>query len=198
MFAHRFACAAALATATIAIATSPARAQPTRPPPRVGLELGFGLQAGKIFCEDQHDSCNDFTEAGGLNLDAAYFVNPTLAITGDFWVMAHTENNFTFAHYINTVGVKWRPVPILTLQAGVGEAHATIDYNGAFSAQARSNNGFAIMGGAALDVLRGRRFALAIELRAGSGFYGDKNNDGQADIVGRNVGVGASLTWFNF
>jgi hypothetical protein len=94
--------------------------------------------------------------------------------------------------------VKWRPVPILTLQAGVGEAHASLDYSGAFSAQARSDNAFAIMGGAALDVLRGRRFALAVEVRAGTGFYGDKNNDGKADTVGRNVGVGASLTWFNF
>lgn len=194
MSSHRFACAAALLT-TVAI-TTPALAQPAPPPPRVGLELGVGVQAGKIFCEG--DGCSDFTEAGGLNLNASYFVNPRLAITGDFWVMAHAENNFTFAHYINTVGVKWRPVPILTLQAGVGEAHATLDYSGAFSAQARTDNAFAIMGGAALDVLRGRRFALAIELRGGTGFYGDKNNDGQADTVGRNVGVGASLTFFDF
>ena len=194
MSAHRFACAAALTT--LVIAAAPARAQPQPPPPRVGLELGFGLQAGKIFCEG--NGCDDFTEAGGGNLNASYFVNPTLAVTGDIWVMAHAENNFTFAHYINTVGVKWRPVPVLTLHAGIGEAHATLDYSGAFQAQARSDNGFAVMGGAALDVLRGRRFALAIELRGGAGFYGDSDNDGQADVVGRNVGVGASLTWFNF
>jgi len=46
--------------------------------------------------------------------------------------------------------------------------------------------------------LRGRRFALSIELRGGNGFYGDSNNDGKPDTVARNAGVGAQLTFFDF
>lgn len=168
-------------------------------PPRIGLELGGGLQAGKIFCESENNFCNDFTEAGGLNLHASYFFSPKLGITGDLWAMSHRGDNFTFTHYVNTVGVKWRPVPILTLQLGIGAAHATLDYDGIIVARATSENGFAVMGAAALDVVRSRRWALSVEGRFGNGFYGeDKNNDGQADIVGRNVGIGAGLTFFGF
>lgn len=166
---------------------------------RVGLELGGGLQVGKIYCESENGGCNDFTEAGGANLNIAYFLSPAFGLTADLWAMSHVEDNFTFTHYVNTIGVKWRPVPILTLQAGIGEAHATLDYDGFVATRAESDDAFAIMGGVAVDIVRGRRWALSLEARFGNGFYGgDKNNDGKADVVGRNVGVGAGFTVFGF
>jgi hypothetical protein len=176
--------------------TPPAPAE--GPPDRVGFELGAGLQVGRIICESQGDFCNDFTEAGGLNLNAAYFLSSTFGIALDLWVMAHTEDDFTFAHYVNTVGIKWRPLPILTLSAGIGSAHATLDYHGAFNASVTSDDGFAIMASAALDIVRSRRWALSIEGRFGNGFYGDEDDDGEADVVGRNVGVGVGVTVFGF
>lgn len=167
--------------------------------PRIGLELGVGLDGGKIFCHSEGTFCNGFTEAGGGNLGVSYFLTPRFGLTADFWAMAHTENNFTFTHYINTVGVKWRPIPILTLTGGVGAAHATLDYNGIVAARATSDNGFAILGAASVDVIRSWHWALAVEARFGSGFYGDdKDNDGMADVEGRNVGVGAAFTYFGF
>ena len=55
------------------------------------------------------------------------------------------------------------------------------------------------MAAVAVDVVRGRRWALSLEARFGNGFYGDDaDNDGEADIVGRNVGVGANFTVFGF
>lgn len=186
-----------LLASLVVISAGTASADPL--PPRVGLELGGGLQAGKIFCESEGSFCNGFTEAGGLNLSGAYFLTPKLGLELDLWAMAHTENNFTFTHFVNTVGVKWRPIPILTLTAGVGEAHATLDYNGAIVARATSGNGFAVMGAASLDVIRSWRWALSVEARFGNGFYGDdKDHDGKADIVGRNVGLGAAITVFGF
>jgi hypothetical protein len=186
----------ALSAMTVLAATV-ASAEPL--PPRVGLELGGGLQAGKIYCESENNFCNGFTEAGGLNLNVSYFFSPKLGITGDLWAMSHREDQFTFTHYVNTVGVKWRPAPILTLQAGIGAAHATLDYDGAIVARATSGDGFAIMGAVALDVVRARRWALSVEARFGNGFYGeDKNKDGDPDIVGRNVGIGAGFTFFGF
>jgi hypothetical protein len=171
---------------------------PAGPPPRVGLEIGAGLQAGRIVCESEGDFCNDFTEAGGVNLNAAYFLSPTVGITLDLWVMAHTEDDFTFAHYINTIGVKWRPVPILTLTAGIGSAHASLDYHGFVDARYTSEDAFAVMGAASLDVIRSRRWALSVEARFGTGFYGDEDENGEADIVGRNIGIGAGFTLFGF
>ncbi|MBZ0231284.1 MAG: hypothetical protein K8M05_02965 [Deltaproteobacteria bacterium] len=50
---------------------------------------------------------------------------------------------------------------------------------------------------AALEVLRGRSFAVDVQARVGVGFYEeDENDNGEADIVGRNVGFGAAITWF--
>jgi hypothetical protein len=182
----------------LAAASHLAQAQPIEPPPaRVGLELGVGLQAGKIFCTSEGSFCNGFTEAGGGNLNASYFLSPTLGLTVDLWAMAHTANGFTFTHFVNTAGLKWRPVPILTLQVGVGEAHASLDYaNNAIGVT--SGNGFAVMAGAAIDVIRSRRWALSVEARFGNGFYGDDNHDGKADVTGRNVGVGAAFTVVGF
>ena len=91
--------ASLVAFSVTALATA-ASADPL--PPRVGLELGAGLQAGKIFCESENNFCNDFTEAGGLNLQASYFFSPKLGITGDLWAMSHRDDNFTFTHYVNT------------------------------------------------------------------------------------------------
>lgn len=143
--------------------------------------------------------CDGFTEAAGGNLSVAYFMRPTLGIALDLWAMAHTDNGFTFAHYVNTVALKWRPMPILTLSAGIGEAHASLSYDGNASIGVRSDDAFAIMGAASLDLIRGRRWALFVEGRFGNGFYaGDEDNDGMADIVGRNVGVGAGLSIFGF
>ncbi len=185
--------------ASLAVLVASTAIAHAEPPKRLGLELGFGLQAGKIFCESEGNFCNDFTEAGGLNLNGAYFLTPTFGLTADLWAMSHRDGDFTFTHYVNTVGVKWRPVPILTLTAGIGAAHATLDYHGVIAARATSDDGFAIMGAAAVDVVRSRRWALSVEARFGNGFYGeDKNNDGHADVTGRNVGVGAGFTFFGF
>lgn len=176
----------------------PPPAPPPAPPQRVGFELGVGIQAGKIICESEGEFCNDFTEAGGANLSAAYFLSPTFGITLDLWAMAHSEDDFTFAHYINTVGIKWRPVPIFTLTGGIGTAHASLDYHGLFDATYTSEDGFAIMGAAALDLVRSRRWAFSLEARVGTGFYGDDDDNGEPDIVGRNVGVGVGFTLFGF
>lgn len=178
--------------------TAPAVYEKAPPPERVGLELGVGLQGGKIFCEGQMNQCDGFTEAGGGNLSVGYFFRPTLGVALDLWAMAHSEDGFTFAHYVNTVALKWRPAPILTLTAGIGAAHASLSYDGAANLGVRSDDAFAIMGAAALDVIRSRRWALSIEARFGNGFYGDANEDGMADVVGRNVGVGAGLAIFGF
>jgi hypothetical protein len=155
------------------------------------------LQGGKIFCEGQMGQCDGFTEAGGGNISVAYFLSPGFAIMGDAWVMAHSANGFTFSHYINTVGIKWRPFEVLTLTAGIGAAHASLSSdNGALAVS--SGNGGAVMGAASFELVRGHSWALSLEARFGNGFYGDNNNDGKADIVGRNVGFGVGLTFFNF
>jgi hypothetical protein len=188
-----------LSFASLALAAGTAHAQDASSPrPRAGLELGIGLQIGEISCESEGNFCDSFTEAGGLNLNAAYFFNPKLGLALDLWGMSHREDEFTFTHFVNTIGVKWRPLAILTLSAGVGSAHAQLDYDGVINASARSENAFAVMGAASLDLIRSRSWALSAEARFGTGFYGDDNDNNTADVVGRNAGIGATFTFFGF
>jgi hypothetical protein len=189
-----------LSLACLASAASLAHAQPgtdAGPPERIGFELSGGLQAGRIICESEGDFCNDFTEAGGLNINGSYFITPKLGFTLDLWAMAHTEDGFTLAHYVNTIGLKWRPLPILTLTGGIGAAHATLSYDGVIDLMSTSEDGFAVLVAAALDVVRSRNWAISVEARFGNGFYGE-GEDGGAEVVGRNVGVGAAFTFFGF
>jgi hypothetical protein len=178
---------------------APAAAQTPAPlPPRVGFEGGAGLYGGEINCENENgEFCDGVTEAGGFDLHANYFVNPKLGITLDIWPMFHTEDNWTFTHNIVTVGAKWRPVPILTLTAGVGSAQAKLSYRGIVNLDSQTEAVPSVMFAAALEVVRGRNFAIDVQARVGAGFYEeDENNNGEADIVGRNVGFGVAATWF--
>jgi hypothetical protein len=164
--------------------------------PRVGLELGGGLWAGKMYCDSQNGKCNGLAAAGGINLEAAWFFTPALGITLDIWPMAHTESDVTITHVISTVGVKWRPVPMLALQAGIGDAHASFSF--ANVTVGTTEDAAAAMVGISLDIVRARRWALSIAARAGTGFYGDANNDGKADITAHSTGIGAEFTAFGF
>lgn len=172
--------------------------QPPPPPgPRVGWELGVGLYGGEINCHNENgDFCEGVTEAGGIDLHVNYFFRPDLGAYFDVFPMVHSENNWTFTHNVVTAGVKWRPVPILTLTAGVGSAQARLRYE-TLGLQAETDVVGAALFAAGLEVVRGRTWAIDVQARAGIGFYSeDKNGNGDPDIVGRNLGVGAAITWF--
>jgi hypothetical protein len=162
-------------------------------PRRVGWEFDLGVQAGEINCSG--DLCNDFREAGGLAAGATYMFGPRLGINGQIWGMAHSNDGWTVSQVITTVGVEVRPVPILSLQAGVGHAHARQSWDFG-NVAVGSDDAPAFMIGASLDVLRARTWALDVQFKFGTGFYGDSDDDGEADIVARNVGVGLGITFF--
>jgi hypothetical protein len=166
-------------------------------PQRTGLELALGLQGGEIQCESQMGQCDGFSEAGGANLTASWFFGPKLGIALDLWAMSHRNDGFVFTHYVNTVALRWRPLPSLTLSGGLGSAHASLAHENVNLA-VTSDDAFAVMGAASLDLIRSRRWALAVEARFGIGFYGDENGDDMPDVVGRNVGVGAHFAVFGF
>lgn len=178
---------------------SPALAQPAapEPPPRTGVEFGFGLYGGEINCENENGTfCDGVTEAGGIDLHANYFFNPKLGIYFDVWPMVHSEDNWTFSHTVVTAGLKYRPAPIFTLTGGIGSAQARLKYD-VLNLEAQTDTVPALMLGAAIEVLRGKSFALDVQGRIGVGFYEeDENGNGEADVVGRNVGLGVGLTWF--
>lgn len=167
----------------VSLSTSSARAE------RLGLELSGGLQGGHMACESPSSRCNGLSAAFGGNLDAAWFLTPTLGVSADVWVLSHGDDDMTVAHYINTLDLKYRPVPELTLQAGIGAAHATFHRSNGDTRT--SKTGFGVMAGASYELLHGPKWALSVDARFGSGFY-------DMDVKASNVGVGLGLTFFNF
>src|SRR5215470_5216485 len=108
-----------------------------------GLELGGGLEGGHLGCESPTGKCNGLSAAFGGYLDASWFFTPQLGIAADAWVLTHHDSDVSVAHYINTVDAKWRPTPALTLQGGVGAAHATFTKEN--GNQRMSSTAFALM-----------------------------------------------------
>lgn len=183
----------------LAAAQTPAAPVAPGPPPRVGWEVGAGIYGGEINCENKNgDFCDGVTEAGGIDLHVNYFFNPRLGVFADVWPMVHTEDTWTFTHNIVSLGVKYRPAPILTVAAGLGSAQARVRYNiGPFEGRAETEVVGAFFASGAVEILRGRRFAVDLQARAGIGFYRENDSgSSDADIVGRNLGLGAAVTWF--
>src|SRR5688572_21925531 len=149
-------------------ATPPPAVHAARPAlePRVGLELDIGLQAGELNCSSDGEQCDGFVEAGGIDLGATYMFTPRLGINGQVWAMGHSRDGWTLTQVITTVGVEFRPVPILSLQAGVGHAHVGLSLDNGDLA-VTSDNAFAIMLGASFDVVRARRWVIDLQAKFG-------------------------------
>lgn len=164
-------------------------------PARVGLELDVGLDAGNLSCKSPNGECDEFMEAGGIDLGATYMITPRIGINAQGWAMGHTRDGWTISQIISTIGVELRPVPILSFQIGFGEAHAELSTNRIGGLVVSSDNAPAVMLAASLDLIRARHWALDVHARYGQGFYGDENDDGKADVTARNVGVGVGMTY---
>ena len=122
---HHIRVASLIGVAVLGAASTALAQSAPPPPPRVGIEGGFGLYGGEINCENENgEFCDGVTEAGGFDLHANYFLNPKLGIFVDVFPMVHQCDNFSLTHTIATVGAKWRPAPILTLAGGLGSAQA--------------------------------------------------------------------------
>jgi hypothetical protein len=175
-----------------------AQAATDAPPPHrnQGVFGGFGLHAGEIACEG--DVCEGVAEAGGLSGSIGWGFGPKLAIVGDLWVMAHSEDNVTLHQTIVTANARFWVLPILWVQAGLGGASAGWRYRGPFiDVEDRTENVPAFAVGAGLELLKGKSFSLDVQLRLGMGFYDeDDNSDGSADQTGRSSSLGVGLNWY--
>ena len=183
----------------ITAAPALAAAQSTPPPadPRLGFLGGFALHAGEIACEGE--ACEGVSEAGGISGHVGWGLSEQLAIVFDLWAMSHRDENLTLTHTIGTINARYWVLPILWLQAGVGGASASWRYDGPLdiSVGDHTDNVAAVGFGAGLEVLRGKRFALDVQLRLGIGFYDDDDDgDGESDQTGRSSSLGVGFTWF--
>jgi hypothetical protein len=158
---------------------------------RRGLLIGVGLQAGHIRFQCQNDpNCGDnVNESGGLNISLAYMMTDKLAFSVDGWAMVHRSEflteTVTVTHSMLTVGPQIWLVPRIWVRGGVGWARLSVDFG---DIQAQSESVLGIMGAVGWEVLTSSKFALDVQVRAGTGFY-----DG---VDAANAGLGLGFTWF--
>lgn len=180
------------------VAAAQSSAAPDTPQhPHVGVIGGFGLHAGEIACKG--DVCDGVTEAGGLSGHLGWGFGPKVALVGDLWVMAHTEDNLTLHQTMVTANVRFWVLPILWVQGGAGGASAGWKYDGPLGTRFEdtTENVPAIAVGAGLELLKGKSFALDVQLRLGLGFYDEDNDgDGEADQTGRSSSLAVGFTWY--
>ncbi len=159
---------------------------------RSGLVIGASVDGGDMGCQTKNgDDCgNGSHDAGGISVHAGGMVAPSLAVLGEVWGMAHTEDALTASQVLVTANLRGWVAPRLWLQGGLGVARSEISYkNGAFMATDESDTVPAFDAAIGVEVLRSRAFALDIEARTGTGFY-----EGNARVYNAALGVGVS--WF--
>lgn len=151
--------------------------------------LGLGVNLGEISC--QGDLCDGVTEAGGVELHVGSMVGARAAVGVDLWAMAHTEDDFTLTHVIATVGMRYWLLPRLWIRGGVGLAQGRWRFDArVIELEDETEHVPAIMGAIGLELVVGRRFAMDLQLRGGTGFYDEDRTRA------RNVGAGLGFTWY--
>lgn len=159
---------------------------------RSGLVLGASLDGGNMGCQTKNgDDCgNGMHEAGGFSVHAGLMVGPRLAILGEAWGMAHTEDSLTATQALATANVRAWLAPRLWLQGGVGVARSKISYDSSlFMASSTSSTVPAVAAAIGLELVHSPAFGLDVELRGGSGLYRD-------DVRIYNAALGVGVSFF--
>ncbi|GAB4513933.1 MAG: hypothetical protein Tsb0020_32320 [Haliangiales bacterium] len=156
---------------------------------RTGLTIGIGAGLGHLECAGEY--CDGVTEALDLNAHLGALLAPQLAVTGDVWLMAHSQDRLSVSQTMVTGGIQAWVVPRLWLRAGVGVARAAYSYDATVVDIMDTTEWVpAAMAGAGVEVITGNSFVLDVQLRAGSGFF----NDGDTEI--RNLSLGLGANWY--
>ena len=156
---------------------------------RSGFTLGLGAGLGHLECTGTF--CDGVTGASGLDLQAGLMITPRLAMYGDLWAMVHMQDRLTVSQSMATFGLRIWFVERLWLQAGLGVARASYNYD-ADVVEFMDSTNFVPASAAAVgvEILTGRRFALNVQLRAGTGYF----RDGDTEVDSVSLGLGAN--WF--
>jgi hypothetical protein len=159
---------------------------------RSGLVLGASIDGGNLGCQTKNgDDCGNGTHAaGGLSVHAGLMIGPRLAILGEAWAMAHTEDSLTATQAMATGNLRAWLAPRLWLQGGFGVARSKISYDSSlFMASSTSATVPAVSAAIGLELVHSPAFGLDVELRGGSGLYRD-------DVRIYNAALGVGVTFF--
>lgn len=156
---------------------------PPPPPPRGmyrdGLVVGFGLGGGKISADNCGIVCGG---AFMLDLRLGGMVNPRLALMGDYWgafrSFGDASGDGSTVHSILTFAAQYWVTDMVWIKGGIGGGRMQLVDETA-GVLVGEETGFAVQGGAGIELVQSHNFALDLQLRLGRGFYsegGDVNS----------------------
>ena len=211
--------AAAAAVLGCFLFTSVARAQPGQPPPppppsgggggyygppppqsaffhRRGLAIGFGFGVGGMEAESGPIECLncDYEPAAfAYDFHVGGMINPRLAILFEIWGSGQqldADGTMLLMQNLMMVAAQYWLTPQLWIKGGVGAAHLTVSYDDGYEADSESiDDGAGIMGAIGYEVVSGRKFAIDLQLRIGTGTY---------DGINDQITAGAFSVGFNW
>lgn len=180
------------------VASAVATAQPAppeAPPQRHGIFGGFGLYGGNISCDGS--SCGNFSKGGGASGHIGYLFSQQFGLLFDVWGMSAKDsansNDITLTFVSATLNARYYLAPIFWIQGGLGNGHAEV-HVGAFAA--RGDDVPVGLLAAGLEVVRGRSWALDVQVKVAQGTSTSSDANSGDTTTGRMFGIGANVTWF--
>ncbi|HET6610497.1 MAG TPA: outer membrane beta-barrel protein [Kofleriaceae bacterium] len=199
-----FLCVAAMAALALALPRT-ASAQPNDfarrdQVNRDGFIIGFSVGGGHLSADCE--GCGDSLGAFAADLHLGGMINPRLAITGDVWVLGHSEEiegldgDLIVTQAIVTANARYWIAPIFWAQAGIGAAQLGYRFDSStVNVEDESDTAPAITLGAGIEAIQSDTFTLDIQLRFGAGFYTEDDGVNQ-DTTVRNLSLSAGFNWY--
>lgn len=158
-------------------------------PVRRGLLLGFSLGGGSMESSGGPIECVDCSDsvAGSADFHIGYMVNPRLALMYEAWGVAQkldAAESVTLVQVLSMAAAQYWLTPRLWVKGGIGTAHLVERYKPEEEGK-KLDTGVAVMGAVGIEIMQGRRFAMDLQLRAGSGTYeglGDQIHQGSLQL----------------
>lgn len=158
-------------------------------PERKGLLLGFGIGAGGMESSDGPIECVDCSDsvAGSFDFHIGFMLSPRLGVMYEAWGTGQkldAAESATLVQVLSMAAAQFWLTPRLWIKGGLGTAHLVERYKPSMEGK-KIDTGVAAMGAVGYELVQGRKYALDIQLRGGSGTYdglGDRIHQGSLQL----------------
>ena len=165
---------------------------------RRGLAIGFGFGVGGMSAESGPIECVgcDYEPAAvGVDFHIGAMINPRFALLFEVWGTGQAvdaDGRTVLVQTMAMAALQYWLTPQLWLKGGLGAAQLSYSFDDGYGEtdSAEIDSGGAIMGAVGYEIMSGRKFAIDLQLRVGSGTY-----EGISDQINAGT-LSVGFNWF--